>query len=112
MDCSFLGVRIKAGLMLCALATASIAQGLNPSGEPVRIVVAYPAGGVSDSIARALAKRAESQLGVPVIVENRGGAGGVVAMEALKRAPPDGRARWFSAISPTPLPPLLGATVL
>jgi len=110
MDCSFLRVRIVTGLMLCALATASIAQGPHPSGGPVRIVVAYPPGGVSDSIARALAKRASSQLGVPVIVENRGGAGGVVAMESLKRAPPDGRTLVFSAISPLTLAPLFGPT--
>jgi tripartite-type tricarboxylate transporter receptor subunit TctC len=110
MDCGFRGARIKAGLMLCALATASIAQAPDPSGEPIRIVVAYPPGGVSDSIARALAKRAASQLGVPVIVENRGGAGGVVAMESLKRAPPDGRTLVFSAISPLTLAPLFGPT--
>ena len=96
--------------MLCAFATASIAQGLHPSGGPVRILVAYPPGGVSDSIARALAERAATQLGVPVIVENRGGAGGVVAMESLKRAPPDGRTLVFSAISPLTFAPLFGPT--
>ena len=68
------------------------------------------AGGVSDSIARALAERAAKQLGVPVIVENRGGAGGVVAMESLKREPPDGRTLVFSAISPLTLAPLFRPT--
>lgn len=96
--------------MLWAFAMASIAQGLHPSGGPVRILVAYPPGGVSDSIARALAERAATQLGVPVIVENRGGAGGVVAMESLKHAPPDGRTLVFSAVSPLTVAPLLGPT--
>ena len=87
-----------------------IAQGPDPPGGPVRIPVAYPPGGVSDSIGRALAERAARQLAVPVIVENRGGAGGVVAMESLKRAPPDGRTQVFSAISPLTIAPLLGPT--
>lgn len=108
MNTTALRVRITAGLMLFALATVAIAQVPGPSGGLVRILVAYPPGGVSDSIARALAERAATQLGIPVIVENRGGAGGVVAMESLKRAPPDGRTLVFSAVSPLTAAPLLG----
>ena len=84
MDWASLGIRIRTGLTLFAFATTIIAQGPDPPGGPVRILVAYPPGGVSDSIARALAERAARQLAVPVIVENRGGAGGVVAMESLE----------------------------
>ena len=66
----------------------------------MRIVVAYPPGGVSDAIARMLAQRVTKLLGVPVVVENRGGAGGAVAMESLKRMSPDGRTLVLSAVSP------------
>jgi tripartite-type tricarboxylate transporter receptor subunit TctC len=96
--------------MLGALAMATIARGADPSGGLVRIVVAYPPGGVSDAIARALAERAAKHLGAHVIVENRGGAGGIVALESLKHARPDGRTLVFSAISPLTFAPLLGLT--
>jgi tripartite-type tricarboxylate transporter receptor subunit TctC len=76
--------------------------------RPVRLVVAYPAGGISYEIARALAERLSRQLGMRVIVENRGGAGGVVAMAMLARANPDGYTIVFSAISPLVLAPQLG----
>lgn len=71
--------------------------------KPVRIWVAYPPGGVSDDMARALALALAPLLGVPVLVENRPGAGGGVAMQALARAPADGHTLCFSAITPLTL---------
>lgn len=106
-----LRVPIKALLVLCALlVTAGAVQADPPLGGPVRILVAYPPGGVSDATARALAERAARGLGVPVFVENRAGAGGTLAMASLKRAPPDGRTLVFSAISPLTIAPRLGPT--
>lgn len=108
---------MRAGAAAFALALSLVAFGAAPvhaqlpRGKPIRIIVAYPAGGVSDAIARALAAHATPRLGVRVIVENRGGAGGAVAMEALTRAPPDGRTLVFSAISPLTIAPLPGAAV-
>jgi tripartite-type tricarboxylate transporter receptor subunit TctC len=75
----------------------------------VRILVAYPPGGVSDDIMRALAEKLSTQLGVPVLAENRAGAGGSVAMDALAKAPADGYTLCFSAITPLTLLPLLGS---
>jgi len=101
--------RIRAGLLTFAFALTAMAQGGSSlSGVPVRIVVAYPPGGVSDAIARALAERASRHLDAPVVVENRGGAGGVVAMGSLKRAAPDGRTLVFSAVTPLTVAPELG----
>jgi tripartite-type tricarboxylate transporter receptor subunit TctC len=74
----------------------------------LRIMVAYPPGGVSDEITRALAEKLTAQLGVPVLVENRGGAGGSVAMDVLAKAAPDGYTLCFSAITPLTLLPTLG----
>ena len=108
MNWHSLGAWIKAALALGAFATTVIAQGADALDGPLRVLVAYPPGGVSDSIARAIAERAARQLRTPVIVENRGGAGGLVAMESLKRASPDGRTLVFSAISPLTIAPELG----
>ncbi|HSV54641.1 MAG TPA: tripartite tricarboxylate transporter substrate binding protein [Burkholderiaceae bacterium] len=74
----------------------------------LRIIVAYPPGGISDNVARALADKLAVQLGVPVVVENRAGAGGSIGMDAVAKAPPDGSVIGFSAISPLVLNPHLG----
>jgi tripartite-type tricarboxylate transporter receptor subunit TctC len=86
-----------------ALVAASAVRGAD---APLRIVVAYPTGGVSDEIARLLAERLAAERGQPVLVENRPGGGGGIAMEMLSRAPGDGRLLVFSAISPLAMQPL------
>ena len=64
--------------------------------DPVRILVGFPAGGGTDAIARTLAERLKDELGAPVIVENRAGAGGQIAAQALKAAPADGSTYFIS----------------
>lgn len=95
-------------LLGAALAWPALARAAWPT-KAVRILVAYPPGGVSDDMARALAQALAPQLGVPVVVENRPGAGGSVAMEFLSRAPADGHTLCFSAITPLTLMPHLAA---
>lgn len=97
--------------LLLATGSAAVlaaAAPLRALSTAVRIVVAYPAGGVSDAAARLLAKLLEPVLQSPVIVENRAGAGGSVALAGLARAAPDGRTLGFSAISPLTLSPHVG----
>ena len=89
-------------------ALVAFAQRRDWPPRPINLVVAYPPGGVSDNIARALAERVALQLGTPVVVNNRGGAGGVVAMEMLARARADGTTLVFCAISPLVVAPQLG----
>ena len=76
--------------------------------KPIRIVVAYPAGGVSDKVARALADKLAVQLGTPVVIENKAGASGSIGVDAVAKAAPDGYTLGFAAISPLALNPHLG----
>ena len=59
-------------------------------GQPVKILVGFPPGGSADATARILADKMKDQLGVPVLVENRPGAGGRIAAQAVKDAAADG----------------------
>lgn len=76
--------------------------------RPVRIIVVYPPGGTSDAVARLLAEKLTPALGQQVIVENRGGAGGAIGMDAMAKSPPDGHTIAFGAISPLTLLPHVG----
>jgi tripartite-type tricarboxylate transporter receptor subunit TctC len=97
---------VLAALLSVAAGVARAGDDGEPAG-PLRIVVAYPPGGVSDAIARALAAELAPRLGVPVQVENRPGAGGAIALRSLARAKADGRLLVFSAVTPLALDPQL-----
>jgi tripartite-type tricarboxylate transporter receptor subunit TctC len=58
--------------------------------RPVRLIVGWPAGGAGDLLARLIGQRLSERLGQPIIIENRPGAGGNLATEAVVRAPADG----------------------
>jgi tripartite-type tricarboxylate transporter receptor subunit TctC len=97
-------------LLLAAFAACSAlpaaAQGF-PS-KVIRLIVVYPPGGTSDAVARPLADKLSAQLGQQVIVENKGGAGGAIGMDAMAKSPADGYTLAFSAISPVTLLPHVG----
>jgi tripartite-type tricarboxylate transporter receptor subunit TctC len=69
-----------------------------PSG-PITIIVSFPAGGSLDVVVRAMAAKLQQQLGKPVVVENRAGAGGVLATADVAKAAPDGLTLLASASS-------------
>lgn len=64
--------------------------------KPVTLIVPFAPGGGSDSIARELAKHLSAQLGVTIIVDNKGGAGGAIAATAVAKAVPDGSTLLFT----------------
>jgi len=74
--------------------TALHAQAWTPSG-PIRIIVPFPAGGTTDILARLYAQRLTETLGVSVVVENRGGAGGSIGADVVAKANPDGQTLLF-----------------
>jgi tripartite-type tricarboxylate transporter receptor subunit TctC len=74
----------------CALFGAQQLHAQAYPAKPVRMIVAFPAGGGSDIVGRALAQQLTDILGQQVYVENRGGAGGIIGTELGARAAPDG----------------------
>lgn len=75
--------------------------------KPVRVVIPYAAGGVTDSVGRKLIDKMGQVLGQSFVVENKGGAGGTLGMAEVAKAAPDGHTLALSAISPLTLSPHL-----
>jgi tripartite-type tricarboxylate transporter receptor subunit TctC len=73
---------------LAALALPARAQAWPE--RPIRLVLPFPAGGTPDSNARKVAKQLEAQLGQPLVIENKSGANGIIGMDAVAKAAPDG----------------------
>ena len=86
-------LRSTLALTLSAVVLAGPAQAQNGT---IRLLVGFPAGGGTDVIARTLADKLKDQLGVNVVVDNRAGAGGQIAAQALKAAPADGTTFFLS----------------
>ncbi|GGC56243.1 MFS transporter [Siccirubricoccus deserti] len=82
----------RRGLMplVAGLALPSLARAQAWPARPVRLVVPFPPGGGTDTLGRMVARAMGEALGQPVVVENRGGAGGNIGSAVIAQAPPDG----------------------
>jgi tripartite-type tricarboxylate transporter receptor subunit TctC len=76
--------------LLAALLGLSMTAGAQQSDAPIRILVGFPPGGSTDTVARVLASKLALELKQPIVIENKPGAGGRLAAQALKASAPDG----------------------
>ena len=81
---------LKLLLPLAALLTAAAVSAQGYPERPIKLVVPWPAGGITDSAGRLIAQKLSERLPSPVVVENRAGAAGTLGAEAVSRAPADG----------------------
>jgi len=81
-------MRLIAGLAL--VFAAALAQAQNYPSKPVRLVIPFPPGGSNDVVGRVIATQLSERLGQSVIVDNRGGGGGTIGMNAAAKSPADG----------------------
>jgi len=88
--------RLAMAMCLAIVSTPTPAQSF--PDRPLRLVVPFSAGGVTDIVARAAAERLSRSLGQTVVVENRTGANGAVAIDTLMQAPPDGYTLFLATI--------------
>jgi tripartite-type tricarboxylate transporter receptor subunit TctC len=84
----FAGLAVVAVAALAAHAQSACAQGF--PAKPIRMVTQFSAGASGDTVVRTITAPLAEVIGVPVVVDNRAGAGGVLAAEIVKQAPPDG----------------------
>ncbi len=83
--------RFSAGLTAASLGLGShLSWAQSFPSKPIRIIVPFPAGGTTDVVARLIAQRMSETMGQPVLIENRGGAGGAIGADAVAKAAPDG----------------------
>ena len=98
---------------LSVLLTTAFALGFGTShaesypSKPIRLIVPYAAGGAADITARVIGQKMAERLGVPVIVDNRGGANGSIGTDAVVRAAPDGYTLLLVASGPIVVNPSL-----
>jgi tripartite-type tricarboxylate transporter receptor subunit TctC len=89
---------ILATLALAALGPSQAFAQAYPT-KPVRLIVPFPPGGSTDIVARIVAQKLGERIGQPLVVENRGGAGGTIGTEAVAKATPDGYILGFASTS-------------
>lgn len=103
-----IALRLCACFICCALAVlphTSYAQAY-PTG-PIRLLIPYPPGGASDFVGRTIAAQLSERLRQQIVVDNRGGGGGTIAIEIAAKATPDGQTLGFAMTAQFAINPAL-----
>lgn len=95
--------------LLAAAAVVDIAAAQSYPDRPITWIVPYPAGGGADLVSRTVASVAEAGFGRPIVIDNRGGAGGAIGTAQAARARPDGYTVVLAAIAPMSIVPHVSA---
>jgi tripartite-type tricarboxylate transporter receptor subunit TctC len=94
-----------------ALSALGHAYAQDYPNKPIRMVVPYPAGGNADITARLVAQKMSESMGVPILVDNKGGASGMIGTDIVAKAPADGYTLLMDASGPLVINPALYAKV-
>ena len=98
---------VRGMIVAALLVLPQLAQAQSYPNKPIKLIVPFPAGGPADTIARVLTEKMAPLLGQPIILENRGGAGGVTGIGAVAKAEPDGYTLGISSAGPLAITPVL-----
>ena len=101
---SLLAQQLRLAFVLALMAFAGVVVAQTWPTKPITLLNPFPAGGGTDAFARPLAAQLGEQLGVQVLIDNRGGAGGTVGASVAAKAPPDGYSWFIGASHPTIAP--------
>ncbi|HSV46416.1 MAG TPA: tripartite tricarboxylate transporter substrate binding protein [Ramlibacter sp.] len=102
---------IKAFAMLACAGLAQAASAQEYPAKPIKLVVPFAAGGPADLQARWLGTKMAAVLGQPVVIENKGGAGGILGTQAVATAPADGYTLLFSSVGAIAIAPYIAEKV-
>jgi tripartite-type tricarboxylate transporter receptor subunit TctC len=97
---------VKLALLVAGFAAANAFAQAYPN-KPIRMIVPFPPGGGNDVIARIVGQKLSERFGQPVIIDNRGGSNGIVGLQALMQAAPDGYTIGVGAAGPMAVNPSL-----
>jgi tripartite-type tricarboxylate transporter receptor subunit TctC len=97
----------RSTFILCCAVAPCAAMAQQYPDKPIRFIIPYTPGGNTDTAARLVAPHVSENLGQPVVIDNRGGAGGIVATETAAHAAPDGYTLLFATSGGLSIQPLL-----
>lgn len=104
-------MHIRRLVLSSMFAVAALPSLVLAQAQPVKILVGFPPGGSADLTARVLADKMKDSLGVPVVVENRPGAGGQITARAIKEAAPDGNLLMLAPFAVMVIQPMVFSSI-